>query len=183
MGPFSLSVPVIASAIAQVWRSCKIGPVSRVEGSNACRFPSAFRFTGRRQVRTTASGHSEPSKCRSTEIRRLRIQNYIQCHTKAANQAFYGALFDRNSKAKEMLWSNKRHVVNAGPGNAGIAVGYDAGRWPMVSREISRSRRQGFLRDISAAPKVRRRCARIGWRSHADTAKRKAQTAPKFALG
>jgi len=43
---------------------------------------------------------------------------------KAANQAFYKALSARDLKAMEGLWANKPYVVNIGPRNNTISLGY-----------------------------------------------------------
>jgi len=43
---------------------------------------------------------------------------------KAANQAFYTALSARDLKTMESIWANKPYVVNIGPRNKTIAVGY-----------------------------------------------------------
>lgn len=60
---------------------------------------------------------------------------------KAANQAFYTALSAKDRKAMEKLWANKPYVVNIGPRNKAIAVGYDDAvtkYWPVTFDLFSR---------------------------------------------
>lgn len=59
---------------------------------------------------------------------------------KAANQAFYKALSGKDLKAMESLWANKPYVVNIGPRNKSITVGYaDAVTkyWPVTFDQFS----------------------------------------------
>jgi ketosteroid isomerase-like protein len=60
---------------------------------------------------------------------------------KAANQAFYVALSARDVKAMEAVWANKPYVVNIGPRDTTVRVGYaDAvsNYWPKTFALISR---------------------------------------------
>ena len=59
---------------------------------------------------------------------------------KAANQAFYDALSGQDSKAMEEVWAKKPYVVNIGPRNTEITVGYDdavANYWPRTFDQFS----------------------------------------------
>lgn len=52
---------------------------------------------------------------------------------KAANQAFYDALSGRNAKAMERVWAKKPYVVNIGPRDTKIRVGFEdavSNYWP-----------------------------------------------------